>query len=181
MAQLMYPARLSQPAKQTAAMLPAHQRRRFLVVPFILLLLRRLVHLKVTLRSYSEGIRHSIEESEHRRDVNRFSDLRLGPAMISKPLYVLIGGAIGGFGHLPDVVKQGALRGTQAGRFKVALRYRLYGIFVSSLNTQEVCMRVQSIRTAIEPRYPARNRFLGFSVEVTLGKMNRVAELHHFA
>ena len=42
-------------------------------------------------------------------------------------------------------------------------------------------MRVQSIGTAIEPRYPARNRFLGPAVEMALGKMDRVAELHYLA
>jgi hypothetical protein len=42
-------------------------------------------------------------------------------------------------------------------------------------------MRVQSIRTAIEPRNPARNRFLGPSVQMTMGKMDCVAELDHIA
>lgn len=42
-------------------------------------------------------------------------------------------------------------------------------------------MRVQSIRAAIEPRDPARNRFLGSSVQMTVGKMNRVAEFDHVA
>jgi hypothetical protein len=42
-------------------------------------------------------------------------------------------------------------------------------------------MRVQSIRTAIEPRNPARNRFLGFSIQVALGEMDRVAEFDHIA
>jgi hypothetical protein len=42
-------------------------------------------------------------------------------------------------------------------------------------------MRVQSIRTAIEPRYPARDGFLGFAIEMALGKMDRVTELHHLA
>ena len=42
-------------------------------------------------------------------------------------------------------------------------------------------MRVQSIWTAIEPRHPARDRFLGFPVEMALRKVDRVAEFHHFA
>ena len=42
-------------------------------------------------------------------------------------------------------------------------------------------MRVQSIWTAIEPRHPARDRFLGFAIEMASGKMYRVTEFHHFA
>ena len=42
-------------------------------------------------------------------------------------------------------------------------------------------MRVQSIWTAVEPRYPARDRFFGSPVEVPLGEMHRVAELHYLA
>ena len=42
-------------------------------------------------------------------------------------------------------------------------------------------MRVQSIGTAIEPRNPTRDGFLGSAIEMPLGKMDRVAELHHFA
>ena len=39
-------------------------------------------------------------------------------------------------------------------------------------------MRVQSIWTAIEPGYPARNRFLGFAVKMALGKVHRIAEFN---
>jgi hypothetical protein len=42
-------------------------------------------------------------------------------------------------------------------------------------------MRVQSIRTAVEPRYPACDRFLCFAVEMTLGKMDGIAELDYLA
>lgn len=42
-------------------------------------------------------------------------------------------------------------------------------------------MRVQSIRTSIEPRNPARNRFLRSSVQTTVGKVNSVAEFDHIA
>jgi hypothetical protein len=40
-------------------------------------------------------------------------------------------------------------------------------------------MGVQSIRTAIKPRNPTRDRFLGLAVEMSLGKVNRIAELNH--
>ena len=42
-------------------------------------------------------------------------------------------------------------------------------------------MGVQSIWTAIEPRNPARNRFLRSSVQMTVGKMNCVAEFDYIA
>jgi hypothetical protein len=42
-------------------------------------------------------------------------------------------------------------------------------------------MRIQSIRATIEIRDPARDRFLGAPGQMTLGKMHRIAELHHIA
>jgi hypothetical protein len=145
------------------------------------LLLRKSIHLKITLWSDPEGIRNPIEEGEHRGDVDRFSDLRLCPPVIPQRLHVIIGGAIGCFGHPGHVVEERTFRRAQARFFQVAIRDGLYGFFFCSLNTQEVCMRVQSIRTAIEPRHPARDRFFGFTVEMTLRKMDRVAEFHHLA
>jgi hypothetical protein len=145
------------------------------------LLLRHLIHLEIALWSYSEGIRDPIEEGEHRGDIDSFSDLWLGPSMIPEALNVFVGGAIRRLRHLGDVVKQRTLCVAQAGFFQFAVCYRLHHIFFCSLNTQEVCMRVQSIRATIEPRNPARNRFLGSSVQMTVGKMNRVAEFDHIA
>ena len=42
-------------------------------------------------------------------------------------------------------------------------------------------MRVQSIGTAIEPRHPARDRFLGPAVQMPMGKMHCIAEFDHVA
>jgi hypothetical protein len=42
-------------------------------------------------------------------------------------------------------------------------------------------MRVQSIRTAIEPGNPTGDRFFSAAVEVAFGKMDGVAEAHHLA
>jgi hypothetical protein len=145
------------------------------------LLLRRSIHLKITLRSDPEGIRNPIEESEHRGDIDRFSNLRLRPTVSAQRLYVVIGSAIRCFRHLGYVVEESTFRRAQSCFFQVAIRDGLYSFFFGSLNTQEVCMRVQSIWTAIEPRHPARDRFLGFAVEMTLRKMDRVAEFHHVA
>ena len=119
------------------------------------------------MRSDPEGIRYSIEEREHCGDIDSFSDLRLGPTMISQLLHVLICGAIRRFRHLGYIVEQSTFRRAQACFVQIAIRDGLYGFVFGSLNTQEVCMRVQSIRTAIEPRYPARDRFLASAVEMT--------------
>jgi hypothetical protein len=145
------------------------------------LLLRDLIHFKIALWSDAERIRHAIEKGKHCRNVNSFSNLRLGPSVIAQLLHILFGGAIRRFRNLGDVIEQRAVRGAQACFLQIAIRDGLYGLFFCSLNTQEVCMRVQSIRAAIEPRYPARDRFLGLAVEMALGKVDCVAELHHFA
>jgi hypothetical protein len=58
----------------------AQPRARLFNLIFTILLLRQPVHLEVTLRSYSEGIRYSIEEGKHCGDVDSLSDLRLTPA-----------------------------------------------------------------------------------------------------
>ena len=71
--------------------------------------------------------------------------------MISKPLHILVRRAISGFSHLGYVIKQCTFCGAQARFFKIALRYCMYRTLFGSLNTQEVCMRVQSIWTTIEP------------------------------
>jgi len=42
-------------------------------------------------------------------------------------------------------------------------------------------MRVKSIWTAVEPGYPTRDCFLGLAVEMAMGKMNGVTELHNLA
>jgi len=101
--------------------------------------------------------------------------------VITQRLYVIIGGAIRCFRHPGYVVEECAFRRAQTRFFELAIRDGLYGTLFCSLNTQEVCMRIQSIWTAIEPRHPARDRFLGFAVKMTLGKMDRVAEFHHVA
>src|ERR1039457_4512115 len=144
-AQFTYPTRQSHPAKQMAAILAIHLRTRLFVVPFMTLLLRHSVHLKVALRSDPERIRNPVKEGEHRCDVYGLSNLRFRPAMIPELLHILIGGPIRRLGHLRHVVKQCAFRRTQACFFQIAICYGLHSFFFCSLNTQEVCMRVQSI------------------------------------
>jgi hypothetical protein len=147
----------------------------------MVLLLRESIHFKIALRRDPEGIRNPVEEGEHRGDVDRFSDLRLRPAVITQRLHVVMGGSIRRFRHPGHVVEKCTLRRAQARFVQIAIRDGLYPSLFCSLNTQEVCMRVQSIWTAIEPRHPARDRFFGFAVEMTLRKMDGIAEFHHFA
>jgi len=162
-------------------MLRTHFQTRFLVVPFITLLLRKPIHFEVTLRCNPESVSHAIEERKHRRDVDRLCNLRLSPTMIAQLLHIFIGGAVGRFSHLGDVFEEHPLGGAQAGCVQIAFSKGRYCFSLCSLNTQEVCMRVQSIWTAVEPGYPTRDCFLGLSVEMAMGKVNGVTELHNLA
>lgn len=128
--------------------------------------------------SDSECIRHAIEERKQRRDVHGLGYLWLSPPVIAKRLHIFRSRAIRSFGYPGDIVKQSVLRGTETCPFEVAPGNGLYCSFFGSLNPQEVCMRVQSIRTAIEPGNPAGNRFFGSSREMALGEMNGIAEPH---
>jgi hypothetical protein len=71
--------------------------------------------------------------------------------VIAQLLHILIGGAVGRFGHFGYIVEQCSFSWAKSRAVKVAVRYSLYCFRLCSLNTQEVCMRVQSIRTAVEP------------------------------
>ena len=114
-------------------------------------LFRQAIHFEVALRSDAECVSHTIEESEHRGNVHRFGDLRLGPSVIPQLLHIFAGGAVRGLRDLGDVIKQCAFGRAQSGLIKFALSKGFYSFGFCSLNTQEVCMGVQSIRTAIEP------------------------------
>ncbi len=101
--------------------------------------------------------------------------------MVAQFLYVFVGGAIRSLGHLGYVVQQRPFGSGQPGLIQIALGDGLYGGRFCSLNPQEVRMRVESVRTAVEPRNPACDGFLGPAREMALGKMHHVAEPHHFA
>ena len=139
------------------------------------------VEFEISLRLDPEGVRDAIEECEHRRDVDGLGNLRLGPAVVAKGLHVFGCGAIGGLGHLGDVVQERPLRRAKAGLIELSFYQRLNRFLVCSLNPQEVRMRVQSIRAAIQIGDPAGDGFLGAAGEVALRKMDRVAELHDVA
>jgi hypothetical protein len=94
--------------------------------------------------------------------------LWFGPAVIAQGLHIFIGGAIRCLCHSSDILKQGALCRRQIGLIEIAVSDSLYSCFFRSLNTQEVCMRVQSIWAAVEVRNPAGNCFLGLAGQMTL-------------
>lgn len=142
-------------------------------------LFRKLIHFQVILRRNPERIRHTIEESEHRGDVDRFGDLRFGPAKVAQLLHILVRRAIRCFRNLGHVLKQPSLGITQSGPVQIAMCDRLDCSLFGSLNTQEVGMRVQSIRTAVQVRNPACNRFFRPPRQVPLGEMHRIPKFHH--
>jgi hypothetical protein len=173
--------RESHPAKQTAAIAAVHLRNRLFFSASIIPLFRQAIHFEVALRSNAKCVGNTIKESKHRRDVDCFGDLWFGPTVIPQFLHIFAGRAVRRLRDLGDVIKQSAFRRAQSCLIKVALSKRFYCLGFCSLNTQEVCMRVQSIWTAIEPRNPARDCFLGFTVQVALGEVDSITELHHLA
>ena len=140
-----------------------------------------MVHFQITLRRNAEGIGHPVKEGKHRCDVNRLSDLRLTPAVVAQRLNVRRGGAIRRLRHLGDIFEQNAVCIVEPRLCKIAGGQRLDCFLFSSLNPQEVSMRVQSIGAAIEPGNPAGNRFFRPPREVPFREVHRVAEADDFA
>jgi hypothetical protein len=143
--------------------------------------LGHLVHFKITLRRDAEGVCYAVEEGEHRRDVYRLGNLGLTPTVLAQRLYVFRGRAIRRLGHLGDIFEQRTVRVVERRVLEVARNQRLDCFLFCSLNPQEVSMRIQSIRTAIQPGDPAGNRFFCPAREVPFRKMDRIAEAHDFA
>jgi hypothetical protein len=124
------------------------------------------VHFEIALRRNAKGIGHTIEEGKHGGDVHRLCDLRFGPAMVAKKLYILVCGSIRRLGNPGDIREESSLRVRQVRFVESSLNNRLYRFVVGSLNPQEVCMGVQSIGTAIEPGDPAGDGFFSAAGEV---------------
>jgi len=143
--------------------------------------LGHLVHFKITLRGNAEGVCHAVEEGEHRGDVHRFGNLGLTPTMLAHALYIFRGRAIRRLGYLGDIFEQRTVCVVGCSLFEVARNQRLDCFLFCSLNPQEVSMRIQSIRTTIQPGDPARDRFFCPAREVPFRKVHRIAEAHNFA
>jgi hypothetical protein len=134
---------------------------------------------EVILRGNAEGVGDAIEERKHRGDVHRFSDLIFGPTCIAHFLNVGVRRARGGVGDKFDVGQQGALGGSQARFIEIAFKNRRYTLIAGSLNTQEVGMAVESIRTTVQERNVARDHFLVAADEMACGEVNCIGEVDH--
>lgn len=90
------------------------------------------------MRRYSKGIRHAVEEREHRRDIDSFGHLRFGPPMIAQLLHIGWRGAVGRLRHFRHVVEQRPFRVAESSVVQLAFGDCLYRLLFCSLNPQEV-------------------------------------------
>ena len=140
-----------------------------------------LIHFKIALRRNAERVSHAVEEGEHCRDIHRLGNLGLTPSVVAQDLYVFRRCAVRRLGHFGDVFEECPVCVVQSGLFEVARSQCLDRLFFCSLNPQEVSMRIQSIRTAIEPGDPACDRFLCPAREVPFRKVDGITEAHYLA
>ena len=157
------------------------ERWRYRVRAFDTRSLGHLVHFKVALRRNAESVCYAVKEGEHRRDVHRLGNLGLTPTVLTQDLYIFRGRAIRRLGHLGDIFQQCAVCIVERRLLEVARSQRLDCFLFCSLNTQEVSMRIQSIRTAIQPGDPAGDRFFCPAREVPFREVDRIAEAHNLA
>jgi len=61
---------------------------------------------QIVLRRHAEGIRHPIEEGEHRGDIDGLGDLVFGPTVVAQFLHIVTRGAIRRLGHFLNVLEQ---------------------------------------------------------------------------
>jgi hypothetical protein len=121
-------------------MAPAIQTNLRFVVGFTVRSLRYCIHLKIALRRDPERIGHAIEERKHSRNVDRFSNLRLCPSVVTQYLHIFCCSAIGCFGHLRHVVEKCPFCWVEPCFIQLTPNQRLYRLFFCSLNPQEVSM-----------------------------------------
>lgn len=124
----------------------------------------------------AEGVRHTVEEGKHRRDVDRLGNLFLRPSCRAQGVRIATRNFVGVEGNLAGELQQQPLGLSEAGGIEIALGNGGYGLIVGSLFTQEVSMRVESIRAPVERRDIAGDGFLLAAGEVSLGEVNRVGK-----
>jgi hypothetical protein len=132
---------------------------------------------KVILGGNPESIGDAIEEGKHRGDVHGFGDLVFGPTCVAHFLNVGARRAQGGVGEEFDAGHQDVLGRSQARFIEIAFQHRCHTLIVGSLNTQEVGMAVQSIRTTVQERNLARDHFLVAADEMAFGEVNCMGEV----
>ncbi|MGB8653973.1 MAG: hypothetical protein WCD23_05595 [Candidatus Acidiferrales bacterium] len=102
------------------------------------------------MRRNAEGVGNAIEEGEHRGDVDGFGDLIFGPAGVAQFLDIGVRGPVGIYRDFLDVIEKRAFGWSEASFVELAFEDCRYAFVGGSLDTQEVGVGVQSIRTAIE-------------------------------
>jgi hypothetical protein len=73
------------------------------------------------------------------------------------------------------------LRRSEAGFVEFAFQNCRNALVSGSLNTQEVSVAVQSIRTAVQVADIAGDHLLVAALQMAFGEMNGVGEVHHLA
>lgn len=105
---------------------------------------------QVVLRRNSKGISHAIKERKHCDHVNSLRDLLFAPSSFAKFVNVFLRAFRGRMRDHFCVFKERAFRVREFGLIKLALGNRCDRFVRSSLDTQEVSVAVQSIRTTVE-------------------------------
>src|SRR6266567_8417267 len=112
---------------------------------------------EVVLGRNAKGIGDTVEESEHRNHIHRLGNLFFLPAYIAELLHVLGSCFVSSFRDQLYIFQKRTLTGTETSLVKIALKDCFHALICGSLNTQEVSMTVQSIRTTIQERDVAGN------------------------
>lgn len=105
---------------------------------------------QIILGRHPKCICNPVEECKQRRDVNRLRNLLSCPAVRAQLLDIFCGRAIRRVRDQLDILQQGTLGVGQTGLINLTMQNRSYTFIACSLNTQEVGVTVQSIRTAIQ-------------------------------
>jgi len=126
----------------------------------------------------AEGIGNAVEEGKHCCYINSFGNLGLGPSEIAQLLHVVWRCAVRGFIEFLCVVEQRSLGSSETSVVKISLRDCRNRLLFGSLDTQEVSVRVQSIRTAVQVGDVAGNRLLGAAIKMSFREMDGIAEIH---
>jgi hypothetical protein len=102
------------------------------------------------LRRHSKSVGYPIEKCEEGNDVNRFRNLIFCPACSAKVLDIFGSRSISGLGDQLCIAKKCAFRIRELRFIQLALRKCADCLVGSSLDPQEVCVAVNSIRAVIE-------------------------------
>ena len=103
------------------------------------------------------------------------------PALVAKFLNIVSSGTVRRFGDEPGVIQKCALWCGEASFVEFAPENRGYALVIGSLNPQEVSVAVESIGTSVQVADVAGDHLLVAALEVALGEMNGVGEVHYLS